>query len=202
MAKGRGDFTDILIKKQLLSPDQLAEARSLQQQTGAKLLDTLVKLGYCSLDDAMSAQAEFHGMQFVNLLNMTIPPSVIELVPESVARENVVLPMSHENGTLKIIMSDPSDFDTLQKLQFILNKDIQPVLAAREQIVEAINRHYGQTETESVDSMLQEFTDTQIDFTETEATANAAAARSEERRVGKECRSRWRTDHEKKKRDG
>src|SRR5262249_33874955 len=35
--------------------------------------------------------------------------------------------------------------------------------------------HYGQTETESVDSMLQEFTDTQIDFTETEAMASMAA---------------------------
>src|SRR6202011_2680458 len=85
--------------------------------------------------------------------------------------ENVVLPMSQDNGALKIIMSDPSDMDTLQKLEFILNKNIQPVLAPREQIIEAINRHYGQTETESVDSMLQEFTDTAIDFTETEATS-------------------------------
>src|SRR5436853_73139 len=123
------------------------------------------------MDEVMSAIAEFHGLQFVNLAEVTIPQSVIELVPESVARENVVLPMSQENGALKIIMSDPSDFDTMQKLQFILNKDIQPALAPREQIIEAINRHYGQTETESVDSMLQEFTDTQIDFTETEATA-------------------------------
>src|SRR5438874_4575770 len=65
-------------------------------------------------------------------------------------------------------MTDPSDFDTVQKLQFILNKDTQPVLPPREQIVEAINRHYGQSETESVDSMLVEFTDTAIDFTETE----------------------------------
>src|SRR5262245_14365365 len=179
MAKGRGDFTDVLIKKQVLSPDQLSEARTLQQQTGAKLQDTLVKLGYCSLDDVMGAIAEFHGMQFISLTEVTIPPSVIELVPESVARENVVLPMSQENGALKIIISDPSDFDTLQKLQFILNKDITPVLAPREQIVEAINRHYWQTETESVDSMLQEFTDTQIDFTETESTANAAAEDSD-----------------------
>src|SRR3984893_9260286 len=69
-------------------------------------------------------------------------------------------------------MSDPSDFDTVQKLQFILNQDIQPVLAPREQIVEAINRHYGQSETESVDSMLAEFTDTAIDFTETESTTS------------------------------
>ena len=115
-------------------------------------------------------------MEFVDLTNVTIPPSVIELVPESVARENVILPLAQESTSLKIILSDPSDFDTLQKLQFILNKDIQPVLAAREQIVEAINRHYGQTETESVDSMLQEFTDTQIDFSEADSAANLAAA--------------------------
>src|SRR5262249_3225400 len=62
------------------------------------------------------------------------------------------------------------------KLQFILNKDIQPVLAPREQIVEAINRHYGQTETESVDSMLQEFTDTAIDFNEGAAATALATA--------------------------
>jgi type IV pilus assembly protein PilB len=175
MAKTRGDFTDILIRRQVLSPDQLIEAKNLQQQTGAKLPDTLVKLGYTNTEEVMSAIAEFHGMQFINLTEVTIPQSVIELVPESVARENVVLPMSQENGALKIIMSDPSDFDTMQKLQFILNKDIQPVLAPREQIIEAINRHYGQTETESVDSMLQEFTDTAIDFTETDATASSAA---------------------------
>jgi type IV pilus assembly protein PilB len=176
MGKQRGDFTDILIKRQILGPDQLNEAKAMQQQTGAKLQDTIIKLGYASNEEVLSAIAEFHGMQFVNLTDMTIPPSVIELVPESVARENVVLPMSQDNGTLKIVVSDPGDFDTLQKLQFILNKDIHPMLAPREQIIEAINRHYGQTETESVDSMLQEFTDTQIDFTETEQTSSAAAA--------------------------
>jgi type IV pilus assembly protein PilB len=170
MGKARGDFTEILIRRQILSPDQLEEARGIQQQTGAKLQDALVKLGYVTAEQVMSAIAEYHGLQFVDLTEVTIPASVVELVPESVARENIVLPMSQDNGTLRIIMSDPTDFDTVQKLQFILNKDIQPVLAPREQIVEAINRHYGQTETESVDSMLAEFTDTAIDFTETEAT--------------------------------
>src|ERR1700741_2772566 len=98
MAKGQGDFTEILLKRQILGPDQLNEAKAMQQQTGAKMQDALVKLGYCSLDDGMGAIAEFHGMSFVNLTNMTIPPSVVELVPESVARENVILPMAQENG--------------------------------------------------------------------------------------------------------
>src|SRR5437867_3771119 len=127
MAKGRGDFTEILLQKQTLSPEQLNEARALAQQTGAKIQDALVKLNYCTMEEVMSAIGEHSGMQSVSLENVTIPPSVIELVPESVARENVVIPLSQENGTLKIVVHDPSDFDTLQKLQFILNKDIQPV---------------------------------------------------------------------------
>jgi type IV pilus assembly protein PilB len=179
MAKTRGDFTDILVRRQILSPDQLEEAKGLQQQTGVKLQDALIKLDYANMEQIMTAIAEFHGLQFIDLTEVTIPAAVVELVPESVARENVVLPLSQDNGALKIIMSDPSDFDTVQKLQFILNKDIQPVLAPREQIIEAINRHYGQSETESVDSMLAEFTDTAIDFTETESTSAAATEESD-----------------------
>src|SRR5262245_20804851 len=170
----KGDFTDILVRRQTLSPDQLEEAAGMAKQTGIRVQEALIKLGYCTAQDVMSAIAEFHGLEFIDLNEVQIPQPVIELVPESVARENVVLPLSSENGALKIIMSDPGDFDTVQKLQFILNKDIQPVLAPREQIVEAINRHYGQSETESVDSMLQEFTDTAIDFTETTSAAQQA----------------------------
>lgn len=171
MAKASSDFTEVLLRRGVLSREQLSEARNMERQTGIKLQEALVKLGYATPQEVMSAIAEFHGLPFINLEETAIPRSVIELVPESVARENVVLPLAQEDGALKIAISDPTDFDTLQKLQFILNKDIQPVVAPREQIIEAINRNYGQSETESVDSMLQEFTDTQVDFTETEATA-------------------------------
>jgi type IV pilus assembly protein PilB len=176
MATARGDFTDILVKRGVLGPDQIGEAKTLQQQTGAKMQDAIIKLGYATQEDIMSAVAEHSGMQSVHLTDLAIPQSIIEMVPESVARENIIIPLSHENGVLKIVVHDPGDYETISKLQFILNKDIQPVLSAREQIVESINKHYGQTETESVDSMLSEFTDTQIDFTETEATSQGHAA--------------------------
>ena len=176
MGKARGDFADILLKKGILEAEQVAEARTLQQQTGAKLQDALVKLGYISQDEIMSAIAEHSGLKSINLTDLTIPPAIIELVPESVARENVVIPLAQEEGVLQVVMSDPSDYETVTKLQFILNKEIQPVLAPKEQIIAAINRHYGQTETESVDSVLAEFTDTQIVFTETADTQSDQAA--------------------------
>jgi type IV pilus assembly protein PilB len=174
MAKSGKDFTEILIKKGVLGSDQVAEAVSMQQSSGIKLPDAIVRLGYATMEEVMQAMAEQFGMEFINLEEVQIPNAVIQLVPESVARENVILPMSQDNGALKIIMSDPMDFETVDKLRFILNRDIEIALAPRESIQEAINRHYGQTETESVDSMLQEFTDTAIDFTETEGASPAS----------------------------
>jgi type IV pilus assembly protein PilB len=187
MGKARGDFTDVLIKKGIIGADQIAEAKALQQQTGAKLQDALIKLGYVSQDEIMAAIAEHSGLKSVTLTEMTIAPAIIEMVPESVARENVIIPLMEENGMLQIVMSDPSDYETVTKLQFILNKEIQPVLAPKEQIVEAINRHYGQTETESVDSVLAEFTDTQVDFTETEATKGGGDTENNDSPVIKLC---------------
>jgi len=187
MAKARGDFTDVLIRRKLISPDQLAEAESLAASTGIKLQDAFIKLQTLNTTEVMNAVAEHYGVQFIDLNDTEISKAITELVPESVARENVVLPLSLEGNVLKIITADPSNYETIQKLQFILNKDVVPVLALQEQIQEAINKNYGQTETESVDSMLVEFTDTAIEFTQTESIASLANAEESDAPVVKLC---------------
>ena len=127
-----------------------------------------MKLGYAEAEDIMKAKAEQHGLPFIELREIEIPASVIELVPESLARENIVMPLAQGSGTIKVIMHDPLGFETIEKLRFVLNREIEVALAPKEAIVEAINKYYGASsgETESVDSMLQEFTDTAIDFSE------------------------------------
>ena len=165
MAKQSRDWTEILVKRGVLGPDQVKEAQRLGN---LPLEDALVKLGYADADEIMKAKAEQHGMPFVELREIEIPTSVIELVPESLARENIVMPLAQENGAIKVIMHDPNAFETIDKLRFVLNREIEVALAPKEAIIEAINRSYGgtTTETESVDSMLQEFTDTAIDYSE------------------------------------
>ncbi len=167
MAKRKSDYTEILIRQGVISPEQLAEARQMSGESGMKLADALARLGYATSEDVTRALAEQHGLDYVNLSEVVIPPSVVELVPESVARENVAIPLAESDGKLTVIISDPMDYETFDKLRFILNRQIEIALAPREAILEAINRHYGQMVGESADSMLQEFTDTAIDFTET-----------------------------------
>lgn len=168
MAAKKVDFTELLIRQGVISAEQLNEAKRVAKSSGKKVPDQLVVLGYATSDEVMRAVAKEHNLDFVDLNEVVIPPSIVELVPESVARENAVLPMAEEDGALKVIVSDPLDLDTFEKLRFILNRKVDIALAPRDSILDAINRHYGQMEDQSADSMLQEFTDTAIDFTETE----------------------------------
>lgn len=175
MAAKKSTWTDILIRQGVVSREQIVDAQQMVKQSGGRLSDALVKLGYATGEEVVKAMAEEHRFEFVNLEEVTIPPAVVELVPESVARENAILPLSEEDGELKVVASDPEDLETFEKLRFILNRRIEIALAPREAILEAINRHYGQTVGESADSMLQEFTDTAIDFTETEDETQATS---------------------------
>jgi len=82
-------------------------------------------------------------VQSVNLTHMAIPPAILQMMPEAVARDNLMIPFALDNGVLRIAMRDPYDFDTILKVQFLLARDIQPALAPEEQIVAALQRHYG-----------------------------------------------------------
>ncbi|MCM2371748.1 GspE/PulE family protein [Aporhodopirellula aestuarii] len=168
MSKTMQDFTDLLLQQGVISLDQLSEAEEISRNTKAEIGDVLVKLEYATPEEVAQAIAKFHKIPYVDLRSIRINESVIELVPESVARENMVLPFKEEDGALTILIANPFDLETIEKLRFILNRKIETALAPKEAINGAINQYYGQVEGESADSMLQEFTDTAIDFTETD----------------------------------
>lgn len=177
MKRGGGDFTQILIRQGIVGQSQVEEAQQMAAGTDSSTAECLVRLGYATGEEVMRALAEEHGLDYVNLGEVTIPPEVIELVPESVARENAILPLIEDGGALTVLVSDPYDVETLDKLRFILDRKVDIALAPKESILEAVNRYYGGNDAESADSMLQEFTETAIDFTE---TAEEVATETEE----------------------
>ena len=48
MAKSRGDYTDVLIKKKIVSPEQIEEAQQYANSVGIKLQDALAKQNYAT----------------------------------------------------------------------------------------------------------------------------------------------------------
>lgn len=168
------DWLERFVDDGTIGESQLEEARSMAANLGIPCEDALIRLGYISAADLMRAQAEEFGYEYMELEGRQIPNSVIELVTESMARENIVIPIESDGESVVIAMHNPNNIEVIDKLRFVLNREIRPVMAALESIQAAINRHYGQSETESVDSMISEFTETQIDFTDVEAASALA----------------------------
>jgi type IV pilus assembly protein PilB len=165
------DWLNRFVEDGTIGESQLEEARNMAANLGIPVEDALVRLGYISAADLGQAQASEFGYEYIELEGRQIPNAIIELVTESMARENIVIPIESDGESVVIAMHNPNNIEVIDKLRFVLNREIRPVMAPMESIQAAINRHYGQSETESVDSMISEFTETQIDFTDIEAAA-------------------------------
>ena len=91
-----------LVDDGIISDDQLVEADEMAAGMGVKTEEALIKQGYVAASVVGRAQAEHFGYQYLEMEGTEIPPSVIEMVPESVARENVVIPLSLEDDALVV----------------------------------------------------------------------------------------------------
>lgn len=97
-----------------------------------------------------------------------ISPRVLELIPISIAYENLAIPLNSDGEKLTVAVTSTDDIALRDKLTFILNRNIRFIEASEEAIREALHKHYGEAQIESVDSMIAEFYDTAVDSARTE----------------------------------
>jgi type IV pilus assembly protein PilB len=83
------------------------------------------------------------GQWTVELNGFEIPRPLIELLPESLARENCLVPLQADKKRLLFAMNKPADLHTLSKLCFIFHLDVVGVHAFEDQIWDAIEHHYA-----------------------------------------------------------
>ncbi len=157
-----------LVQRDLISDEQADHIMESASECGKPYYTLIVDNGYAEAEDLSRTLAAIYGYDFVDVDSLSINDSILELCPESVARENSVMPIREgRGGILVFAMSNPLDLEIIEKLRFILNRRIEVMIGTPDAIMEAINHFYGQIEGEYADSMLQEFTDLAIDFTET-----------------------------------
>ena len=157
---------DILLGQGVVTRGQLAEAKSNQQSEGGTLDDALLRTGIVTQAEITRAWASYYGRDVIDLATVQISPALLELIPQAIAKRQNIIPVSREGGRIIVASAEPLDFNTLDNLRFLLGSDIDYVFADRESLQEAVGRCYGSVE-ESVDTLLSEFTDSDISRVET-----------------------------------
>lgn len=133
---------EILIERGSISKLQLDNALQLQKQQGGLIGQTLVKLGYVSEEEIVTALADQFGCPYLPLSSCEIDPELIKLVPENVARQYYAIPIDKIGKVLTVVVADPTNTLAIKDLEYITKCKIQVFVGTATEIRETINHYY------------------------------------------------------------
>src|SRR5207245_7339975 len=183
---------ELLTKASLITQDQLKEALKLQKDTGGKLGETLIKLGFVSEEDITECLSQQFGVPSINLSHFDIDGNVIKLIPADVARKYNILPVNKTGATITIAMADPTNVFAMDDIKFMTGYNVEPVVASELGIKAAIDNYYGTTSSLELKKVMEdlqqaESADLEVLEDEEELDMEALADSAEEAPVVKLC---------------
>jgi type IV pilus assembly protein PilB len=134
---------ELMVRRGLISREQLDLALELQRENGRKTGETLVGMGAISTFDLARSLAERLGREFVDLNEVALDFMVANSIPEEMARRYNALPIAVRNGHLFVAMGDPEDVFALDDLRMMTGYNIVAAFGDPQQIAAAINRMWS-----------------------------------------------------------
>jgi type IV pilus assembly protein PilB len=132
----------ILVDEGLISETQLAEAQDVQRSLGKSLGRVLIDKGYVTERDLVAALATQIGMEFIDLGSVDVDAQAVTAISDTIAKRYTALPIGYEDGKLVVAMSDPANVFALDDIRTITGLDVKPVVATRDDILDAIKRFH------------------------------------------------------------
>ena len=148
---------EILLERAKIDADDLARALEIQQERGDKLGKILSDMGVIAQRDVLAALSDQLG---VPLVTIDGPPPVapeIDGLSHRFLRQCRAFPIGVAESAVTIAMADPMDFETIAAMRAFSGLEVRTVLAPEQEILDAIDRHYGEADrTATVDGFDEE----------------------------------------------
>jgi type IV pilus assembly protein PilB len=136
---------ELLLKENMVTPQQLQEALAHQKMNGGKLGKAFVQLGYVRDEEITSLLSRQYGVPSINLDHFEVDPAIIKIIPAETSRKYQILPLSRSGATLTIAMADPTNVFAMDDIKFMTGYNVEPVVASETSLEEAIEKYYGST---------------------------------------------------------
>ena len=145
---------EMLIERRLIEQDDLERALELQRERGDKLGKILIDLGFVAARDILAALSE---QLEIPLVTLEAPPAVgpeVQGIAPNFLRQCRIFPLAIQDSTLTLAMADPLDFETISAVRGFSGLRVKTALAAEAEILDAINKYYGEAAEQSAEADL------------------------------------------------
>jgi type IV pilus assembly protein PilB len=144
MAVTRRDLGEALAAKNVISAEQLAEAREVQRSAPGDIGRIIVDLGFAEEKAVTAIRAETLGLKFVDLATQKIDDAAVNAIPEHVARRHKLLPISKNGTKITVAAVNPNDPVAIQDIRLSSGaQQVELALATEDDIMDAIGRVYS-----------------------------------------------------------
>lgn len=142
----------ILVEKEIISNKTLERALERQKGSGKKLGVVLEEMGVITEEELIDTLARQFGFKTVkNFAGYSFATSLLDLIHEDMAVQRTIFPLKLTDGVLAVATNDPFDNDILEFLGKKTGLKIMPVLSIRQDIIDAIKKHYLKNAEAAVD---------------------------------------------------
>ncbi len=141
---------EILIARGMIQQDDLDRALELQRERRDRLGKIMVDMGLLAQRDLLSILSQ---QLDVPLAVIGEPPSLPETdsIATDFMRESHFIPIGFDGTQLRIAISDALDHETINAVRSYTGLDVVPELAGEQEILDAIDRYYGESQKQSAD---------------------------------------------------
>jgi general secretion pathway protein E len=145
-SKQKTSLGDSLVQMQIITAEELDNAREIQQERGGKLSEILVSLGFIKVEELASFLSIMWNVPLIDLKTHVLQPEALALIPEDLARKHILIPLQIVGESLMVVMADPDDYIAINDIFTRTNMKIQVAFANATDIRRAIDIYYRATE--------------------------------------------------------
>jgi type IV pilus assembly protein PilB len=145
---------ELFVMNGLITEEQLEQVLKQQVHTKKKLGEILIDMELITERQLVEVLEFQLGFPVVNMYETPLDMNTVQLIPEALARKHCVIPIERKNGKIKVAMADPLNYDAIEEIRMATNMSVQPVIAIRSEVEQAIMRNYGMKE--SVDELMDD----------------------------------------------
>ncbi len=136
---------EMLLKGNLITPEQLRSALETQKKTKERVGSVLVKSGFIKEPELLSFLGRQFNIPVIDLAKYEINSEVVRLLPEEMVQKHLALPINRVGAKLIVAVADPSNMAIIDAIGFKTGYAVELVLASEREITTAINRYFDQT---------------------------------------------------------
>ena len=130
---------EILIDAGLLNPTNLENALSEAKKRNIRLGSALISLGIISEDKMLDALSSQLSLRKIDLSKTIVDPAIGKLVPERLAKQFKMVPVTMVGDVLTVALSDPLNVFALDALKRDVNANVEIALSNERDILKAID---------------------------------------------------------------